>query len=404
MYFYDGKDTDMGKNKIVLNALKYALFGVKDFIPGDTDWSEIYKELRIQTVQNLICPICGELPGFTEENRQCWINSARVSVSSYFKILKAQQNTVELLRKNDIRSVVLKGTAAAMYYPYPEYRTMGDIDLLIEQGRAKEAAELLLENGYDISIPLELSSRHYNLKKDGTEFELHMHFSSFENSELSKYLDEILFNAMDDIRTAESYNYKFPVFPSLENGVVLLCHINHHLQGGLGLRQVCDWIMYVSRVLDDKFWNQYFQPVASRLRLEKMAVTFAHIGQMYLGLPKENYTWCLRADEELCDKILDFVFRSGNFGGNKDNLIHIDNTFISLKKQNIFSLLQERGELNFAGTISKHPWIKPFIWIPQSFRTAGRGLHVFKHVNNLSRSRKEVEDRLILMKKIGRQD
>ena len=37
----------------------------------------------------------------------------------------------QLFENNNIPLVILKGTAAAMYYPKPQLRTMGDIDFLV---------------------------------------------------------------------------------------------------------------------------------------------------------------------------------------------------------------------------------------------------------------------------------
>ena len=45
------------------------------------------------------------------------------------------------------------------------------------------------------------------------------------------------------------------MFPPLENGLVLLGHINQHLEEGLGLRQILDWALYVDKALDDDAWE-----------------------------------------------------------------------------------------------------------------------------------------------------
>lgn len=61
-----------------------------------------------------------------------------------------------------------------------------------------------------------------------------------------------------------------PVLPPLENGLVLLAHVNQHLGSGLGLRQILDWQMFVDAHLTDELWERGFQHAAQQIGMEKL--------------------------------------------------------------------------------------------------------------------------------------
>ena len=100
---------------------------------------------------------------------------------------------------------------------------------------------------------------------------------------------------------------------AVENELVLLAHLWNYLHTGVGLRQVLDWMMYVHAELNDELWNTAFAEQAEKYGLKKLAITAAHMCQMYLGLP-DHFAWYADADEELCNDFLTQVLRSGNFG------------------------------------------------------------------------------------------
>ena len=78
------------------------------------------------------------------------------------------------------------------------------------------------------------------------------------------------------------------VLPDDENGIVLLSHIRQHLESGLGLRQIIDWMMFVRSYLNDEMWFSSFHEKAQRTGLESLAVITTKMCQKYLGLTKKD--------------------------------------------------------------------------------------------------------------------
>ena len=183
-----------------------------------------------------------------------------------------------------------------MNYPEPAYRTSGDVDFLVREADFQKAYELLKNNGYTLSYDEDHVDYHYTLKKENITFELHKYPAGLPDGESGKNLMGILNAGLSAVDTAEIEEYQVPVLPTVANGLVLLLHIRKHLTGGLGLRQIADWMMFVDKHLDDVAWESKFKSILSRSGLDTLAKTVTRMCQIHLGLRKE-ITWCADACE-----------------------------------------------------------------------------------------------------------
>lgn len=123
----------------------------------------------------------------------------------------------------------------AVYYPIPEYRSMGDGDFLV------------WEKDY-----------HYALEKNGVVFELHRRPAKLPEDKGRKLLMEYIHEKLNHREWHQIDEYQIPALPWLPNGLVLLYHIRQHLVNGMGLRQIIDWMMCVERErrhLVEVLWN-----------------------------------------------------------------------------------------------------------------------------------------------------
>ena len=211
----------------LLEAIKASLFGTEPNYPADTDWAEVVKEAKAQTVLGIISPIIPVKDVSVEMGK-----------AKYMKLLFEQDKLIKLLDENDIPCVILKGSAAAQYYPKPHLRAMGDVDFLVPSVKFYEAAKVLEDNGYNYEHGKDENGnrpehgRHFSYCKNGIVFELHHHFSS-----QGYCIDDILEKAISNREYCYLDGYKIPIFPDLENGLVLLGHLNQHLTNNiLGLR------------------------------------------------------------------------------------------------------------------------------------------------------------------------
>ena len=218
--------------KNLLGSLKLSLFDITPSNTDDVDWNEVAEEAKAQTVMGLISPV---VPIHDE--------SADQGRARYMQLLYEQDKLVKLLDNNNVPCVILKGCAAAVYYPKPYLRAMGDVDFLVPRNKFNDAVYLMEANGYiydhgkDDSGNLREDERHIAYSKNGIMFELHHHFSSSGFD-----IDDILEDAIGKREYRLLNGYKVPMLPDLENGLVLLGHIHQHIKfDNIGLRQIIDW-------------------------------------------------------------------------------------------------------------------------------------------------------------------
>ena len=443
--------------KALLEALSHALFG-GDIIPL-TD--EMSAEAKQQAVYSLIAKGKGVYPTV--------INNIRVAY--------AQEKVGAALK--GIPYVVLKGLAAAVYYPEPFWRTLGDIDIMVRPEDFDAACTALLAAGYKTDDAIDNATgvvssnksddmmgeslnnsscnssgnvadnaadcpktnasvhtsnkitdkrpRHIHFHRNGVLIELHRTYAELNTPEAEALLDGWIYQgishpayarvlddkvvvgqnttptsaeqftveqssversatdqstsgqAINTLSSAPSISFSssadgqpFPMLPEPLNGLTLLAHISQHLEDGLGLRQIIDWVMYVDKQLHDDTWPQ-FKERTDLLGLTKLAKVTARLGQMYLGLDN-NIMWCKGVDDALATELLEYVFECGNFG-QKAPMSNTVTYVLSHGKglSGFFRNLQRRGEGNWLA-YQRHHILKPFCWIYQAGRYASRGL------------------------------
>ncbi len=340
--------------QILIQTIRRSLWDEKVSFPPDVEWTAVLQEAKHQTVVGIA------FNGLPEEGRGPWMASVNAELANFIRLFYAQEELIGLFSASDIPLVILKGTAASVYYPRPMDRTLGDIDFIVPQDRFEQARRLMREQGYRITGS-HREGRHLEYTKDGVIFELHHHFS-YSDVDIEREVAE----GLEHPRQGEMEGQSFPMLPRLANGLVLLSHMGRHLKKGLGLRQVIDWMMYVHREMDDNFWNAEFGPAARRIGLETLAKTATSLSRKYLGLP-DRCSWADDVEDALCDEFAAYLFYSGNFGRKRGDWGTVEALATAIKRRGFFRILQERGELHWEA-YKKHPILKPFCWLYQLIR------------------------------------
>lgn len=351
----------------VFTLLSAALFQTEIELPDSVDWGSIFEEMKEQTVAGIPADLIGENPAVDAEVKEKWTRLVMGQVGFVMSLLQGQQELVELMESRGIPMAILKGAAVAVYYPQPEYRTMGDVDFLVDEMRFDEASELMRTNGFRVVVDGNVDY-HTTWEKNGVIFEIHKYPAGMPKGAGREYVLDVMKEGLRHTEMAGWEQWEFPVLPDVQNGMVLLLHMIKHLEGGFGLRQILDWMMFVDRRVNDRFWREEFQPVLQKAGLETMAKAFTRMCQRHLGLSEEKITWCLDADEELADELICHFFLQGNFGRRtkgRDKGVK----FFSRQKNLITFLveLQKNGRRNWK-MLEQHPGLWPFAWIYQICR------------------------------------
>ncbi len=361
--------------EMMLGLIKLSLWG-KGTTIADQD---TYEEMKQQAVASLLGPYLLSLK-IPNDLRQEW----KAFIFEQY-LFGTQCNYMQSILPITVPYVILKGTSVAKYYPYPDYRMMGDIDIMTRREDLETACEQLVEDGYCVE---KSQNREISLAKNTIVVELHKRFATLNDPIKAKRLDDLI---IENINPSH-------VLPDPINGLVVLEHISQHMEGGLGLRQIIDWMMFVDKCLPDEEWPE-FQKLANEIGLEQLAVVTTRMCELYLGLSHRE--WCAGAKDTLCEQLMDYVMLCGNFGNKKTSDSDISkNAFaVASTPKAAFKLLQKQGLTNWKAA-QKYKALRPFAWIYQGFRYAVKGLKREKAISKIkaeylaAMKRKEMFDAL----------
>lgn len=232
-------------NSIIFQLLQASLFGPnasieQDFnFSEDIDWNDILKELEAHTVAAIPCEYIMQSSSVPAGVKQKWMNLAFYQVGQWVKLMSEQDELVRLMRENNIEMAIIKGSAAAIQYPHPEYRAMGDIDFIVKRGKFDKACQIMLDSGYTFANGEEKGKQHIDedrfahteFEKNGVIFELHKELARIQDEKRTQYFQELVNERLEQIEIRKVEEYQFPIFSNDLNGLILLRHIVQHLGG-----------------------------------------------------------------------------------------------------------------------------------------------------------------------------
>ncbi|MBQ6384638.1 MAG: nucleotidyltransferase family protein [Lachnospiraceae bacterium] len=324
------------------------------------DWKAVFAEMRAQSV--------AALPGtWLKEHgspeTEPWVRYCCTQQGNWIRVLNGQRELLDLLNQNGIPCVIIKGAAASMYYPYPSLRMMGDVDFLVKREDYEKTAALMEVSGYELAHEKNPKQHHYTYKKDHIFFELHNRLGTVDESDES--LISLFERGIDQREWREAEGFRFPVLPVHLNGLSLIFHINQHLRGGLGFRQIIDWMMYVN-ALSDAEWRE-MQPLLKETGMQRLAFTVTVMCQKYIG-----FRHLVDDDGSLpADELAMYIMEKGNFGrkaGVRGKTAEV--SLSSVGRGGLLKRLQIGGLCRWEAA-RRNRLLRPFAWIYQSFRIIG---------------------------------
>lgn len=356
-------------NEVIFSLLQEALFGQAINVDSELSnhtlsnerdvfefWVSVYKEAQTQAIIGLLAPVVAKHSEIPEQIRLDWSARKKPFAIKYTQIAAGQNEICGLLQEVGVPVAVMKGLAAAIYYPIPEYRAMGDVDLLVSPANYENAVEFLKEKGYVLTEDQE-SQYHTSFVKYNILYELHKSpagvHRAYEGDTIAKYI----LSGLKHVEVNEIGQDQFPILPWKQNGMELIWHIRQHLYNGLGLRQIIDWMMFVNYMLDDKRMKEYM-PDLKKCGLDSLAIVVTKMCQKYLGLSHDNITWCDGADENVCDELMTFIMGQGDFGvkAMDEKTAKVFSGYSNPKA--MLQKLQSLGE-NEWGLLKKYPVLSP---------------------------------------------
>lgn len=349
------------ETKTVLTLLGYELFQRElEVNILAADWTAVLAEGDKHAVTALLYPGMRQLNGVPEDALAKARSAAITATIASESMLKSQRDILDLLEAKHIPCVVLKGTSVACFYPHPELRVPGDIDILVDAENLIAACNTLKDNDYTISTVVE---KHTCLQKREIYVEMHQMVTIFPDSEKGRFAREFMTKALRNTQTSEIEEIHFPVLSDIYKIIALLAHMEHHLAtSGIGLRQLCDWAVTVNAMRD--VFSEENLSVLEECGLLWFAKIVTRLCERYLGLG--SCIWSQDASEELVDALIEDILDGGNFHS-------------QYQKRTFAGLMMDAYDIEGTGKKSilrsytlylrqrlrwQYPWAKSRLWIP----------------------------------------
>lgn len=326
----------MGSSKLLLKLLKSSLESKKVILNIDRhiNWNEIFDLLNYHQITSL---------GYNVIDRENFanINSSlledwkrKVIKLNMYEIIKLNRYSKILseLSKLQIDIIGLKGIVLKGYYPQPELRTMGDLDILIHKEDYEKIKNYLLDNGFKAEneghpVHTEFVDKH------GISIEVHWKLINEET-----YVGDVLefekgiWNNLIDFKIGDLTIKTL----SKEDFLIHLCiHMAKHLRGtGFGLRQVYDVAAFSIKEEKNINW-EVFELKAKQCGVLKFTITLFNLINNIFEL--HLYTDILNKNSDLdCDvsTLLDEIL-SYNVDKNSERKIWLSD--IKLSSDKLFS-------------------------------------------------------------------
>lgn len=301
-------------NQVLLDLLANSLFDAKiDIDLSDISLQDLFLEAKAQTVLAVAFSALPKKSGETNPNLyQKWQIMSFAVAHESVKQMRANIEIEKLFKTAGLPVCTIKGFASDYYYSKKHVRQMGDIDFIVPIDRIEDGKKLLSQNEYICCDDEEEHDFHIGYKKNGNVFEMHKGITSFLDDEgkIEAFIGDAFENSMEVDISGE----KLTIPDKFTHGLIMLLHMQRHMLdgGGVGLRHLCDWAVFVDAIDNDE-WVTLFKEKLSNVKLWRFAQALSKTSSIFLKIKEKE--WFSEIDDELATKLLQDMIIGGNFGG-----------------------------------------------------------------------------------------
>ena len=194
------------------------------------------------------------------------------------------------LESAGIKAVLMKGAGLAAFYPEPQCRPWGDIDLYVGPEQYHPACAVMRDTFPNaLKFDEELDHyKHYNLIADGVSIEVHRVTIGLQHPADERRYARMEHTGMKDSRKLTVNGFEVSVFEPTFNALLIMFHSwEHMLTKGANLRQVCDLTLLLHHYTGDIDRPRLKRWLKS-LHLLDVWQLFMGMAVDYLRLPQEE--------------------------------------------------------------------------------------------------------------------
>lgn len=361
----EGGKQMLNKEELFLCALlREALTGEKrEQNQEEIDFKQVVSIAESHRVISLLYDVLeGEdkLPGATQTLIE---KRSREIVQQNYRLLFLTRYLVRILEEAGLSVIVLKGSSTASYYPVPELRKTGDVDLLLQNEEdAKRGAAVLEKAGFMKGDEQDANHHIACFSPEGIEIELHLMLTEpFDTEKINQYLKARQAEFFEKKQQGESMGVTLPMLSEAHHAFYLLLHmLQHFLRSGFGVKLLCDWTVFLNHMDEGKDQEDFLEIVreCGLLGFTRMVTA---VCVKYFGLRPECAVF-LDLEEWMQDKyaqeFLQEILEAEEFGrGETDRMVALRGTgpMAYLRE------LHHQMKLTYPKA-GKHPILYPALW------------------------------------------
>lgn len=311
--------------EVFFSLLRNALWGTPVEIPqGFADWAKVARTAKIQSALGLAGDVMlsdsGIASAMSSDLKTKIKTFMMANIMTHGKLNNVLVKVVSELDAAGIPSVLLKGQGLAQYYPKPELRQCGDIDLYVGLQRYADSYDILRPLATEIEDRKALEvGKHYDFFVGKVAVEIHRYSDRYPTSKLDRIYQEVSLEGLGKNLVPIQFGGVEVMTPSDEyNAFYIFSHLFHHfLINGLGARQLCDWMLFL-RSRSSHIDMQSLNTTLQRLDMLKPWQAFGCVLVKYFGMPAEAFPFYDPSQESKADKIVKRLLDEGNFGKERD--------------------------------------------------------------------------------------
>lgn len=220
------------------------------------------------------------------------------------------QNELETIQKEFLKQgmslLPFKGMIVKSYYPQTWYRSMADIDILIDPMNRDKVKECMEKLGYEVKV---FGREGHDVYYKPPVLNIEIHSRLFEKG--SPVFQKFFSKAENAVKREKA---EITYLSKEDTCLYLLCHMVKHMKyGGAGIRQVIDIWLYLEKEEQSLDW-QYIQAALKELGLEKFEDNIRKLGSWWMTGKTEN--------RKQMRFLTGFLLQSGVYGTQEVSLLN----------------------------------------------------------------------------------
>ena len=294
-------------------------------------------------------------------------HQTKLMMLNYYQIEQFTRRIADLFDANNISYILLKGISLAAFYPVPEYRKLGDVDIYInDKEMFNRASALLLANGYTKDD--EISDHHqgylYKIPQTRRTMLLELHYrivGLYQYAPANKIVDAVFASGAFIPIIQKVNDRSYPVLPPTEYTFYMIHHmLKHYLYSGFGSRLLCDFSFYLGHNYTDIDFVK-IHTWCEESKILHLYEIILETCRIYLGLP-ETIDSKIHYNKNDCEAFITQLLEDGDVSPNNGPTLVGSGSY---KKINFLTYFKE-GHLQMHvrfPKLGKCPLLWPILWL-----------------------------------------